>query len=61
MPATTTLGVRYMIDDVADTIAFYTTHLGFTLQHDATPAFAAVTRDGVRPLCHARRPAAAGG
>ena len=29
MPATTTVGVRYMIDDVADAIAFYTTHLGF--------------------------------
>jgi catechol 2,3-dioxygenase-like lactoylglutathione lyase family enzyme len=51
MPVTTTtVGVRYMIDDVADAIAFYTTHLGFTLQQDATPAFAAVSRDGVRLL-----------
>jgi predicted enzyme related to lactoylglutathione lyase len=51
MPATTTtVGVRYMIDDVADAIAFYTTHLGFTVEHDATPAFAAVSRDGVRLL-----------
>ena len=25
MPATTTVGVRYMIDDVADAIAFSTT------------------------------------
>ena len=47
---TSTVGVRYMIDDVADAIAFYTTHLGFTLQHDAAPAFAAVSRDGVRLL-----------
>ena len=50
MPATTTVGVRYMIDDVAGAVAFYTTHLGFTLQQDAAPAFAAVSRDGVRLL-----------
>jgi catechol 2,3-dioxygenase-like lactoylglutathione lyase family enzyme len=62
MPAnTSTVGVRYMIDDVADAIAFYTTHLGFTLDHDATPAFAAVSRDGVRlllsgPTSSGRRP-----
>jgi predicted enzyme related to lactoylglutathione lyase len=37
-----------MIDDVGAAIAFYTTQLGFALQHDASPAFAAVTRDGVR-------------
>jgi predicted enzyme related to lactoylglutathione lyase len=47
---TTTVGVRYMIDDVADAMAFYTTHLGFTVEHDAAPAFAAVSRDGVRLL-----------
>ena len=47
MPQTAaTVGVRYMIDDVADAIAFYTTHLGFTVEHDAAPAFAAVSRDG---------------
>jgi len=60
MPATT-VGVRYMIDDVADAIAFYTTHLGFAVEQDATPAFAAVTRDGVRlllsgPTSAGRRP-----
>ena len=27
MPATSTVGVRYMIDDVPAAIAFYTTHL----------------------------------
>ena len=32
MPATTTVGVRYMIDDVADAVVFYTSHLGFTPQ-----------------------------
>ena len=44
------LGVRYMIDDVPKAIEFYTTLLGFTLEHDASPAFAAVSRDGVRLL-----------
>jgi predicted enzyme related to lactoylglutathione lyase len=39
-----------MIDDVPAAIAFYTTHLGFTLQMDASPAFASVSRDGVRLL-----------
>lgn len=42
--------VRYMIDDVPAAIGFYTTHLGFTLEHDASPAFATVSRDGVRLL-----------
>src|SRR5690349_23918279 len=44
------ISVRYMIDDVPAAIEFYTTHLGFALEHDASPAFASVTRDGVRLL-----------
>jgi predicted enzyme related to lactoylglutathione lyase len=62
MSATTsTVGVRYMIDDVADAVGFYTTHLGFTLEQDASPAFAAVSRHGVRlllsgPTSSGRRP-----
>ena len=44
------VSVRYMIDDVQAAIEFYTTVLGFTLEHDASPAFAAVSRDGVRVL-----------
>lgn len=44
------LGMRYMIDDVPTAIGFYTTLLGFTLELDASPAFAAVSRDGVRLL-----------
>ena len=44
------VGVRYIIDDVPAAIRFYTTHLGFTLEHDASQAFAAVARDGVRLL-----------
>jgi hypothetical protein len=44
------VGVRYIIDDVPAAVRFYTTLLGFTLEHDASPAFAAVVRDGVRLL-----------
>ena len=56
-----TVGVRYMIDDVPAAIAFYTNHLGFTVEQDASPAFAAVTRNGVRlllsgPTSSGRRP-----
>src|SRR6188768_3171369 len=45
-----TISIRYMIDDVPVAIEFYTTHLGFAIEHDASPAFASVTRDGVRLL-----------
>ena len=44
------VSVRYIIDDVPAAIRFYTTFLGFTLEHDASPAFASVVRDGVRLL-----------
>ena len=33
-------GVRYQVKDVARSVAFYTTHLGFTLGHQQLPAFA---------------------
>jgi catechol 2,3-dioxygenase-like lactoylglutathione lyase family enzyme len=46
----TTVSIRYMVDDVAAAIAFYTTHLGFAVQSDSAPAFAAVTRGGLRLL-----------
>jgi glyoxylase I family protein len=35
-------GVRYLVTDVPQAIAFYTTHLGFTLEHQQLPAFATV-------------------
>jgi glyoxylase I family protein len=35
-------GVRYHVTDVARSVAFYTTHLGFTLEHQQLPAFASV-------------------
>jgi catechol 2,3-dioxygenase-like lactoylglutathione lyase family enzyme len=44
------VSVRYIIEDVPAAVRFYTTLLGFTLEHDASPAFASVVRDGVRLL-----------
>ncbi len=44
------VSIRYMIDDVPAAVKFYTTVLGFTVEHDASPAFASVARDGVRLL-----------
>jgi catechol 2,3-dioxygenase-like lactoylglutathione lyase family enzyme len=49
MPAAT-VNVRYMVDDVAAAVAFYTTHLGFALLSNAAPAFADVTRGDLRLL-----------
>ena len=36
-------GFRYQVKDVARAAAFYTQHLGFTLQHQQLPAFANVS------------------
>jgi glyoxylase I family protein len=36
-------GIRYQVRDVARAVAFYTTHLGFTLEHQQLPAFASVS------------------
>ena len=44
------VSVRYIIDDVPVAMRFYTTLLGFTLERDASPAFASVVRDEVRLL-----------
>ena len=42
--------VRYLVDDVQAAIDFYTTHLGFTLNTSAAPAFADVVRGPLRLL-----------
>jgi catechol 2,3-dioxygenase-like lactoylglutathione lyase family enzyme len=64
--------VRYIVDDVPSAVAFYTTHLGFEVQTDSSPAFASVTRgplrlllsgptsSGARPMPDGRRPVAGG-
>ena len=36
-------GVRYLVSDVSRSVAFYTKHLGFKLEHQQLPAFAAVS------------------
>ena len=42
--------VRYMVDDVEDAVAFYTSQFGFTLRSSAAPAFADVVRGNLRLL-----------
>jgi catechol 2,3-dioxygenase-like lactoylglutathione lyase family enzyme len=42
--------VRYLVDDVATAVDFYTTHLGFSLNTSAAPAFADVVRGPLRLL-----------
>ncbi|MET8002327.1 VOC family protein [Nonomuraea glycinis] len=43
-------GVRYIVDDVAAAVHFYTSHLGFTLRTNPAPAFADVVRGPLRLL-----------
>ncbi len=50
MPDTSTVNVRYMVDDVEAAIAFYTTHFGFSVISSAAPAFADVRRGHLRLL-----------
>ena len=47
---TSAVGIRYIVHDVSTAIEFYTVHLGFTVESDASPAFAALWREGVRLL-----------
>ncbi|MFO7279959.1 MAG: VOC family protein [Thermoanaerobacterales bacterium] len=59
------VSVRYLVDDVQESIDFYTTHLGFELRTDAAPAFAEVVRGNLRlllsgPKSSAGRPMADG-
>ena len=48
--STATVNVRYMVDDVAAAVAWYTAHLGFTVLSNAAPAFADVTLGSLRLL-----------
>src|SRR5262245_56085177 len=47
---TTTVNVRYLVDDVDAAVAWYTKHLGFKLLTNAAPAFADVTLGSLRLL-----------
>lgn len=42
--------LRYMVDDVQTSVAFYTTALGFKLDMQSGPYFAALSRGGVQLL-----------
>src|SRR5919112_5492257 len=44
------VSVRYMVDDVDDAVAFYTTNFDFTVRTSAAPAFADVVRGSLRLL-----------
>ena len=45
-----TINVRYMVDDVAAAVDFYTGHLGFKVLTSFPPAFADVKRGNLRML-----------
>ena len=53
--------VRYIVKDVDSAIAFYTAHLGFTVEQQYGPAMAILARDGAKlwlagPTASASRP-----
>jgi len=62
-----TMRPQYQVSDVARSVAFYTTQLGFTLEHQQLPAFASVSlgdaqlllsgpqASGSRPMPNGRR------
>jgi len=50
MPADETVNVRYMVNDVAVAVAFYSTHFGFEPGTVNLPAFAEVSRENLRLL-----------
>lgn len=52
------VNVRYMVDDVDTSVSFYTTHLGFELLTNASPAFADVARGSLRLLLSGERSSA---
>jgi catechol 2,3-dioxygenase-like lactoylglutathione lyase family enzyme len=56
--ATSTVNVRYMVDDVDAAVAFYTNYLGFSPLSNAAPAFADVARGSLRLLLSGPRSSA---
>jgi catechol 2,3-dioxygenase-like lactoylglutathione lyase family enzyme len=61
MPHDELVSVRYMVDDVDASVAFYTAMLGFEVLTSAPPAFADVKRGNLRlllagPMSSAGRP-----
>jgi catechol 2,3-dioxygenase-like lactoylglutathione lyase family enzyme len=54
----TTVNVRYIVDDVAASVDFYTAHFGFSLLSRAGTAFADVARGDLRLLLSGRESSA---
>jgi len=48
-----TVSVRYIVDSVDAAIAFYTQHLGFSVDAHPAPGFAILSRGGLRLLLNA--------
>jgi catechol 2,3-dioxygenase-like lactoylglutathione lyase family enzyme len=48
------VNVRYIVDDVASAIDFYTNHLGFEVEMHPGPSFAALRSDGFTLYLNAR-------
>jgi catechol 2,3-dioxygenase-like lactoylglutathione lyase family enzyme len=57
--SSTTVNVRYLVDDVEAAIAWYTGHLGFTVLSNQAPAFADVALGPLRLLLSGPRSSAA--
>lgn len=56
--ATPHVNVRYMVNDVQQSVDWYTKHLGFSLLSNAAPAFADVERGSLRLLLSGERSSA---
>ena len=56
-----TVQVRYIVHDVDAAIAFYTEHLGFTLEMHPAPPFAMLSRGDLRLALSAPNPMGGGG
>src|SRR5262245_14154667 len=52
------VNVRYMVDNVDESIEFYTKHLGFKLGTNSSPAFADVTKENLRLLLSGKKSSA---
>ena len=55
-----TVSVRYIVDDVAAAISFYTQHLGFSLDLHPAPGFATLSRANLRLLLNVQGAGGAG-
>lgn len=53
--------IRYIVNNIDEAIAFYTTHLGFKLKMHPAPPFAMLNRDDLRLVLSAPNPRGGGG